>query len=136
MAYGIFHMPPGKCLPIAARMHMPRFQRPIIFILTGILIIGIPLARFVQQAPANKPQDKAPQSQPAPPQGQDVVRITTQLVQVDAVVTDKKGKHIEDLTEGDFELLVDGKKQQLTHFSNVSLPTVKHELAAKKKYDL
>src|SRR5215813_6324429 len=132
MAYGIFHMPPGKCLPIAARMHMPRFQRPIIFILVGVLVVGIPGVRFAQQAPANKPQGPAPQSQPASPQGQDVVRITTQLVQVDAVVTDKKGKHVEDLTEGDFELLVDGKKQQLTHFSHISLPAARREPAAKK----
>src|SRR5262249_24138750 len=106
------------------------------FILVGVLVIGIPGARFAHQAPANKPQGPAPQSQPASPQGQDVVRITTQLVQVDAVVTDKKGKHVEDLTEGDFELLVDGKKQQLTHFSHVSLPAVRREPAAKKKDDL
>src|SRR5215475_1405078 len=129
-------MPPGKCLPIADRMSMPRFHRPIIFILAGVLAVGIPGARFAQQAPANKPQGPAPQSQPASPQGQDVVRITTQLVQVDAVVTDKKGKHVEDLTEGDFELLVDGKKQQLTHFSHVSLPIAKREPAAIRKADL
>src|SRR5215475_2900745 len=135
MAYGIGNTPPGKCLPIAARMHMPRFQRPIIFILVGVLVIGIPSHRFARQEPANKRQESTPQSAPAPGSGQDVVRITTQLVQVDAVVTDKNGKHIEDLTEGDFELLVDGKKQQLTHFSHVSLPPVKHELAAKKKDD-
>src|SRR5215813_9767556 len=129
-------MPPGKCLPIAARMHMPRFQRPIIFILVGVLIIGIPGARFAQQAPANKPQDTATQSPPATQKGQDVVRITTQLVQVDAVVTDKNGKHVEDLAEGDFELLVDGKKQQLTHFAHISLPVVKREPVVKKKADM
>src|SRR5262245_29640704 len=100
-------MPPGKYLPIAARVPMPRFQRPIIFILPGVLIIGIPGLRFAQQAPADKRQDSATQSPPAAQSAQDVVRITTQLVQVDAVVTDKNGKHVEDLTEGDFELLVD-----------------------------
>src|SRR5262245_40643210 len=114
-------------------MHMPRFQRTINFILVGVLIIGIPGARFAQQASTSKPQDPAPQSQPASPQGKDVVRITTQLVQVDAVVTDKKGKHVEDLAEGDFELLVDGKKQQLTHFSHISLPAARREPTAKKK---
>jgi VWFA-related protein len=113
-------------------MYMPRFQRPIIFILVGVLILGIPGARFAQQAPANKPQDTATQSPPATQKVQDVVRITTQLVQVDAVVTDKKGKHVEDLTEGDFELLVDGKKQQLTHFSHISLPAARREPTAKK----
>src|SRR5882672_6512435 len=129
-------MLPGKYLPLVARMPMPRFQRPIIFILVGMLAAGVPAPRFSQQAPANKRQDPAPQSPPAPQQGHEVVRITTQLVQVDAVVTDKKGKHVEDLTEGDFELLVDGKKQQLTHFSHVSLPAVRREPTVKKKDDL
>ncbi|MGH9939147.1 MAG: VWA domain-containing protein, partial [Blastocatellia bacterium] len=119
---------------------MFRFQRSVIFILVSVLITGVPASRFAQQAPANKPQDSAqnpaPQSPPATRPGQDVVRITTQLVQVDAVVTDKKGKHVEDLTEDDFELLVDGKKQQLTHFSHVSLPVVKREPPAKKRADL
>jgi len=117
-------------------MPMPRFQRPIIFILVGVLIIGIPGLRFAQQAPAASRQDSATQSPPATQSAQDVVRITTQLVQVDAVATDKNGKHVEDLTEGDFELLVDGKKQQLTHFSHISLPAAAREPKAKKKDDL
>jgi VWFA-related protein len=112
---------------------MFRFQRPIIFILVGVLIVGVPEPRFARQSPADKRQDPTPQSPPAVRPGQEVVRITTQLVQVDAVVTDKKDKHVEDLTEGDFELLVDGKKQQLTHFSHISLPAVKLEPTAKKK---
>jgi VWFA-related protein len=111
-------------------MRMPRFQRPIIFILLAVLIAGVPALRFAQQAQSQKGQGAAPQ------QGRDVVRITTQLVQVDAVVTDKKGKHVENLTEGDFELLVDGKKQQLTHFSQVSLPAVRREPVARKNDDL
>src|SRR5262245_54804467 len=118
-------------LPIVAQASMPRLQRPIIFILIGVLITGFPGPGFAQRASTGKPQDPAPQSQPASPQGRDVVRITTQLVQVDAVVTDKKDKHVEDLTEGDFELLVDGKKQQLTHFSHISLPAARREPAAK-----
>ncbi|HKQ77907.1 MAG TPA: VWA domain-containing protein [Blastocatellia bacterium] len=114
---------------------MLRFQRPVIFVLVALLIAGVPASRFAQRTPANSPQDST-QNPPTTRPGQEVVRITTQLVQVDAVVTDKNGKHVEDLTEGDFELLVDGKKQQLTHFSHVSLPVVKREPAAKKKADM
>src|SRR5215475_13170948 len=113
---------------------MLRFQRPVIFILSAALLASVPASRFAQQAPANKPQDSA-QNPPATRPGQEVVRISTQLVQVDAVVIDKNGKHVEDLNEGDFELLVDGKKQHLTHFSHISLPVVKREPAAKKKTD-
>src|SRR5262245_31062981 len=113
---------------------MLRFPRLVIFILAAALLASVPASRFAQQAPANKPQDSA-QNPPATRPGQEVVRITTQLVQVDAVVHDKNGKNVEDLNVGDFELLVDGKKQHLTHFSHISLPVVKREPAAKKKTD-
>lgn len=108
---------------------MIKFQRSIIVVLAAALIVGAPDPEFAQQAPAA--QNPQPQSPPATQSNQDVVRINTQLVQVDAVVTDKKGRHVEDLTEDDFELLVDGKKQALTHFSRISLPVVKREAPAK-----
>ncbi len=47
----------------------------------------------------------------------DVVRITTNLVQVDAVVTDSKGKLVTDLKQDEIEILEDGRKQKITHFS-------------------
>lgn len=82
------------------------------------------LAAGERQSPTPNPsaQNPAPPSPPAPESSQNVVRISTQLVQVDVVVTDKKGHHVTDLTPADFELLVDGKKQSLTHFSHVNLP--------------
>lgn len=43
---------------------------------------------------------------------QDVVRITTNLVQIDAIVTDKSGNQVTNLTANDFELLQDGKPQK------------------------
>ena len=48
-----------------------------------------------------------------------VFSVTATLVQVDAVVTDGKGRNVADLTPGDFEVSVDGKPQTLTHFSYV-----------------
>jgi VWFA-related protein len=50
----------------------------------------------------------------------DTVRITTNLVQIDVVVTDKKGMQVMDLKPEDFEILEDGKKRVLTHFSYIS----------------
>ncbi|MEQ1763086.1 MAG: VWA domain-containing protein, partial [Pyrinomonadaceae bacterium] len=44
----------------------------------------------------------------------DVVKITTKLVQVDVVVTDKSGQQVLDLKAADFELTQDGKRQQIT----------------------
>ena len=48
------------------------------------------------------------------------IRITVNLVQVDAVVSDSKGKQVIDLEAKDFEILQDGKPQKITHFSYVS----------------
>jgi hypothetical protein len=50
----------------------------------------------------------------------DVVRITTKLVQVDAVVTDKNGKHVTDLKAEDFEVTENGKPRAITNFSFVT----------------
>src|SRR5690242_19685907 len=51
---------------------------------------------------------------------QDVVRISTNLVQVDVVVT-KDGKQITDLKPEDFEIFEDGRRQQITNFAYVSV---------------
>ncbi|MEQ1644453.1 MAG: hypothetical protein ABL959_13480, partial [Pyrinomonadaceae bacterium] len=57
------------------------------------------------------------QSPTPTPDSDDVVKITTKLVQVDVVVTDKKGAQVRDLTAADFELLQDGKAQKIMGFS-------------------
>ena len=72
--------------------------------------------------PAQKPSDE-----------DDVVRITTNLVQVDAIVT-KDGKAVPNLTAEDFEIYEDGKKQTITSFAYISnVPTTTAEPAAKKE---
>lgn len=64
----------------------------------------------------------ASESQNASPRDKDdVVRISVTLVQVDAVVTDKKGRYVTDLQPEDFEITEDGKRQQLTNFSYVTV---------------
>ena len=65
----------------------------------------------------------------------DVVRITTNLVQVDAVVT-KDGKVVPNLTADDFEIYEDGKRQEITSFayiSNVPGTTPQPEKAPREK---
>lgn len=62
----------------------------------------------------------AGQSQTKPAEGKDdVVRITTNLVQIDAVVT-KDGKPVPNLKAEDFEIYEDGKKQTITNFAYIS----------------
>ncbi len=122
---------------------MFRFQRVVMFAFIAVFsAAGVPTHKSAQQVnPANpasaaKAQDPAQNPLAQAPSKQEVVRISTQLVQVDAVVTDKKGHHVVDLAQDDFELLMDGKKQPLTHFTRVALPgAVKRELPPKKKTD-
>lgn len=61
------------------------------------------------------------QSQSEPQDDDDVVRITTNLVQIDAVVTDKKGQPVTGLTSEDFEILENGKSQKITNFSFIEV---------------
>jgi VWFA-related protein len=88
-----------------------------------LVLANLPLA-FSQQpvsSPTPSPQKPA-QSQtqnPAEVDSQDVVKISTNLVQVDAVVT-KGDKLVTDLTADDFELFEDGKPQAITNFSYIS----------------
>jgi hypothetical protein len=42
-------------------------------------------------------------------------------VQIDAVVTDSKGRYVTDLTTDDFEVLEDGRPQTITYFSYVRI---------------
>jgi VWFA-related protein len=59
-------------------------------------------------------------AQPAQTEGA-VFRVTTSLVQIDAVVTDRKGRQVTDLSPADFEILADGRPQAITHFSYVRI---------------
>lgn len=58
-------------------------------------------------------------SSATPPVDEDVVRISTTLIQIDVVATDKKGDQVTDLKPEDFEIYENGKKQQITNFSYI-----------------
>lgn len=47
------------------------------------------------------------------------LRVDVNLVQVDAVVKDRQGRQVTNLTRGDFELFEGGKSRPITHFSYV-----------------
>jgi VWFA-related protein len=52
-----------------------------------------------------------------------VFTVTSTLVQADAVVTDSKGRYVNDLKADDFEIYQDGKLQNITNFSYVLVTT-------------
>lgn len=62
----------------------------------------------------NKPDDNS-NSQEA------ILKIDTNLIQIDAVVTDKNGQLVTDLKPEEFEIYEDGHQQKLTNFSYISL---------------
>jgi VWFA-related protein len=64
----------------------------------------------------------------------DVVKISTTLIQVDVSVTDKKGKQVTDLKPEDFEILENGKPQKITNFSYVEV-TPKDQLTPESNAD-
>ena len=62
-----------------------------------------------------------PQTTPSQTATEDdeIVRISSELVLVDALVLNKEGKQVTDLTAEDFEVLQDGKSQKITNFAYV-----------------
>src|SRR6185295_5942004 len=73
------------------------------------------------------PQQAKPENQKPTSDDLDVVKITTNLVQIDAVVTDKKGQRITDLRPDEIEMLEDGKSQKVTNFSYITLDASRSE---------
>lgn len=70
---------------------------------------------------AQDSRQTAPAQPPSQADDEEVVRITTNLVQIDAVVTDKKGNLVTDLRPEEIELFEDGRPQKITNFSFVPM---------------
>lgn len=100
--------------------------------LTVVLLIVLDLVagangQQTQPTPAPSPSP-ATQQQPPAPESDDVVKITTNLVQVDAVVTDKNGKIVSDLKPEEVEIFEDGRSQKITNFSYYIADTSANEV--------
>src|ERR1051325_4956954 len=92
----------------------------------GLCVVVLGMCAIARSGRAQEPQQPSPQPAPAAPPatqaqapaGGDVVvsdvviKKESKLVLVDAVVMDKKGKYIRDLTQGDFKVYEDNKEQR------------------------
>ncbi len=90
----------------------------------GFSVVSAVLLAGSLQAQNSPPADP----QPAPDL---VLHIDVNLVQVDAVVHDRKDRPVTGLQAEDFEVLEDGRSQKITHFSYVDLtpaggPSITH----------
>jgi VWFA-related protein len=83
--------------------------------LSILLLMTVLVSNLAAQQPV-APPPPVPQLTPQKPDDGDVVKITTNLVQVDAAVFDKNGKPVTDLTADEVKVFEDGKPQKVTHF--------------------
>jgi len=63
----------------------------------------------------------------------DVVRVNTELVQTAITVVDKKGKFVDGLNRGDFELLIDGKPRAIDFLERVSAGSAREAQLAQRQ---
>jgi len=77
------------------------------------------LALFASPLPvcAQTPEPPKPEAQQQPVATSPVIRTESRVVLVDAVVTDKKGNYVHDLSQKDFKVYEDNKEQPVTSFS-------------------
>ncbi len=90
-----------------------RKVRLALWLAAGIMCVT-PVLSWAQGQPAPPPP---PAASPADQQPAVVIRKESKLVLVDAVVTDKKGNYVRDLTQNDFKVFEDNKEQPVSAFS-------------------
>lgn len=88
-----------------------------------------------QTSPPSRPADQKPSPTPQELTDLDVVKITTNLVQIDAVVVDKNGKPVTDLRPDEVEMLEDGKPQKILNFTYVNVQPPPAKSTPKKSSD-
>jgi VWFA-related protein len=106
-----------------------------------IVLLSAPLQSRAQAPSQEQPAPPAAQQQAAPaapaaqqpqPQPGATIKRESRLVLVDAVVTDKKGNYVHDLSQKDFKVYEDNKEQDIVSFSAGSDVTV--QANAQKHY--
>jgi VWFA-related protein len=103
----------------------------LLALLLGICLCAVSNAQ--QPAPSLTPTP-SPQSPPRQKSQQrdddEVVRITTNLVQVDAVVIGSNGQPVTDLKPGEVQIYEDGRLRKITHFSYIAAENVERSRPA------
>jgi VWFA-related protein len=95
-----------------------RLKRVALAVISCAALAGLALAQ-------------TPPPRPTPGRGPLVIQGGVELVQVDAVVTDGKGKHVTDLTAADFQVMEDGRPQTISHCQYVVMePSAATEMPA------
>jgi hypothetical protein len=78
------------------------------------------------RAQKQKPKTDTPEQQEP---SDDIIRVSTDLVQTGVSVFDQQGKFVDGLKPEDFDLKVDGKPVEVTFFEAVVAGSARHERA-------
>ena len=79
----------------------------------------IAVACFLSLTAHAQKKKPTPTPPPRPDEQEEVVRVSTELVQTDVMVFDKQGKFVPGLQREQFELQVDGKPQPIEFFESI-----------------
>ena len=93
-----------------------RFRLSLLF----VALAGSALASGQTATPGA--QGNGPQTPPTP-----TFSVSVDLVEVDAVVTDRDGGFVRGLTQDDFQIFEDGKPQPIAAFSTVDIPVERQQ---------
>jgi VWFA-related protein len=106
----------------------------IVFILASY---GYAQESPIPQSTPVSPITLLPTPVPPPPTGveNDIVKITTTLVQLDVTVTDKSGRAITDIRPDEIEVYENGQKQDISYFSFISIARKPAAETDRKKED-
>jgi VWFA-related protein len=85
-----------------------------------LILLSAPLCLLLLNAPAASGQQSQPPPTTPAAQDDEVLRITTELVQTDVTVVDRQGRFVEGLRPEQFELSLDGKPQAVSFFERVA----------------
>lgn len=96
--------------------------RALLAISLCLTVLATPLVRAQQQPPPSPTNQSSP-----PTQDEEVIRITTDLVQTDVMVFDREGRFVDNLTRDQFELRVDDRPREISFFEQISAGTLNEE---------
>ncbi len=102
-------------------------QRLAAALLAALCLPAPARAQDAARPPQPTPSQTPAQTTPAAADEEDVVRISSELVQTDVLVFDKSGKFVDGLKPEQFELKVDGKPQPIAFFERIQAGTVNED---------
>jgi VWFA-related protein len=85
------------------------------------IVAAVVCALSVESAAPVRAQNPAAVTQ-LPPQSAPTFRTGVRVIDLDVFVTDKDGKFVGNLTKDDFEIVEDGRQQEIQSFSYIDLP--------------